>query len=41
MDIQTIQTITSAAALLLGAAYVLGGLIINIYLSQYGVTLVN
>lgn len=38
MDIQMIQTITSAAALLIGTAYVFGGLIVNIYLSQYGVT---
>jgi hypothetical protein len=38
VDIQTIQTITSAAALLIGTAYVFGGLIVNIYLSQYGVT---
>jgi hypothetical protein len=34
----TIQLITSVGALLLGAAYVIGGLIVNLHLSRYGVT---
>jgi hypothetical protein len=31
----TIQTITGIAALLLGTAYVIGGLIVNLHLSYY------
>jgi hypothetical protein len=34
----TIQLVTSVAALILGIAYIIGGLIVNIHLSAYGVT---
>lgn len=33
----TLQLITSIAALLLGAAYVFGGLVVNLHLARYGV----
>jgi hypothetical protein len=33
-----VQLVTSVAALILGLAYVIGGLIVNIHLSAYGVT---
>src|SRR5215467_8392119 len=34
----TIQFLTSVGALILGAAYILGGLIVNLHLSRFGVT---
>src|SRR4051812_26951097 len=35
---EAIQLITSVAALILGVAYITGGLIVNLHLAHYGVT---
>ncbi|MEP7285352.1 MAG: hypothetical protein ABI947_06260 [Chloroflexota bacterium] len=38
MLIETIQSLTGVAATLLGAAYIIGGLIVNLHLSNYRIT---
>ncbi len=38
MDTQALQNITTIGALILGSAYVIGGLIVNLHLARYGIT---
>ncbi|HLY29079.1 MAG TPA: hypothetical protein VKQ72_22225 [Aggregatilineales bacterium] len=38
MDAQVLQNITTIGALILGSAYVVGGLIVNLHLARYGIT---